>query len=214
MSGNPYAGQTACEKIHQLYQVPDVLSLKILKSFPLQSSMSIFRGLTSGWLATLAVHSCKSPLCGQWNQPQSNPSLNLQIRRLDQGTSEGLSAPPSGMTSNHQSRSGSSELLSLHVFPPVPLSYSCEGRCEVNFLNPLNGPILAAPVLPKPSLESQRKRSHCSPRRCGVDSGSPLCFFFWTRAPAPHAVKYPPRSSDSCCHSPRPPSTYFSPSDT
>ena len=100
-------------------------------------------------------------------------------------------APCSGMTCNHESRSGSSELLSLHVSPLIPLNYSCEGRCEVNFLNPLNGSILEAPVLPSPPLESQ-----CGDATLlqGMPSGvrSPLCFFSGCEPPTPHAEKCPP----------------------
>ena len=42
MPGNPYVGQIACEKIHQLYQAPDALSLKFLKWFSLEENIHFY----------------------------------------------------------------------------------------------------------------------------------------------------------------------------
>ena len=50
--------------------------------------------------------------------------------------------------------SGSRDPLSA-CFSPIPLSYSVDVGCEVHFLNPLNGSVLATPAPPNPYLESQ-----------------------------------------------------------
>ena len=78
--------------------------------------------------------------------------------------------------------------LSLSAcFSPVP-ELQRSGPLRVNFLNPLNGSVLATPVLPDPYLESQRTRLAATPE----DTESRRATSVLGMSPSLHTGPHPP----------------------
>lgn len=114
------------------------------------------------------------------------------------------------MTWNHQSRSGSSELLCLHVFPLIPLNYSCEGRYEVvsKSLKWLN---LGSSCSPWSFPWEPAWRCCCCSRACRVEAGphfvpssgrEPPHFLCWEAPSSALGLPLPSSTASFYCFSP------------